>query len=247
MSAVDFANSYMTFFGAAGGNIARIQLDAACTIVDEATQHSTTYYLIAPCRSERMYLDIQLSQMPNYEFGGIFTDDVCLLIRTHWVSERDNREYAVNRVRFQDVHLDVRHFSKSQRLATNQEIVEATLANRPLVGQTELSDEAHGLRAMLTYPVKTMNVLTSPPRFQVDTGPLLWPDFASTQALPIERFEVAHLLYNTFDKAEFILRKPTPIPEVGEPVAMTTDYSAIEIVPAQHTIWCASEGASDAG
>jgi hypothetical protein len=246
MSAIDFSNSYVTFFGAAGGNIARIQLDAACTVIDTSAERSTTYYLIAPCRSERMYLDSQLSQMPNYEFSGIFTEDTCLLIRTHWVSERDNREYAVNRVRFQDVRLDVRHFPRSRRLATNQEIVEATLANRPLVGQTEVNDQQRGLRAVLTYPIKTMNVLTSPPRFQVDTGPLLWPNFASPAPRQIERFEVAYLLYNTFDKAEFILRKPIPIPEVGEPVAMTTDYSVVEIGPARHSLWC-GEGASDAG
>ena len=247
MSAIDFANSYMTFFGAAGGNIARIQLDAACTVVDERAGTSQTYYLIAPCRSERMYLDHQLSHMPNYEFGGIFTEDVCLLLRTHWVSERDNREYAVNRERFRDVHLDVRRFARAEPLSSEAAVVEATLANRPLVGQTELSDDARGLRATLTYPIKTMNVLTSPPRFQVDTGPLLWPDFASTAARPIERFEVAYLLYNRFDRAEFILRKPVPIPDVGQPVAATTDYSVPLIGPARHTLWRVEGEAVDAG
>ncbi|MGH2459415.1 MAG: hypothetical protein ACRDIY_11170 [Chloroflexota bacterium] len=241
MAVIDFANSYMTFFGAAGGNIARIQLDAGCTVVDERAGTSQTYYLIAPCRSERMYLETQLSQLPNYEFGGIFAEDVCLLLRTHWISARDNREYAVNRVRFQDVHLDVREFTKGKRLSGEAAIVEATLANRPLVGRTELHDPARGLGATLTYPIKTMNVLTDPPRFQVDTGPLVWPDFASTVAQPIERFEVAHLLYNCFDKAEFILRKPTPVPDADRPGAMTTDYSVLEIGPAVNSIWCADD------
>lgn len=244
MDAIDFANSYMTFFSTAGGNIARIQLDAACTVVDERADTSQSYYLIAPCRSEQMYLDGQLSRMPNYEFSGIFTDEVCLLIRTHWVSERDNREYGSNRVRFGEVHLDIRRFAAPRMLSTNEEIVQATLANRPLIGQTELRDDARGLRAVLTYPIKTMNVLMSPPRFQVDTGPLLWPDFASTADKPIERFEMAYLLYNTFDRAEFILRRPVPIPESGQPIAQTTDYSELIIGPARHAIWCADEGSA---
>ena len=57
VSVTDFSNSYMTFFAWNEGNIARIQLDAACTLVDEADGSETTYYLIAPCRAERMYLD----------------------------------------------------------------------------------------------------------------------------------------------------------------------------------------------
>lgn len=238
MSAIDFANSYMTFFGKDGGNIARIQLDAACTVNDSRAGTSITYYLIAPCRSERMYLDTQLSQMPNYEFAGIFTDNECLLIRTHWTSERDNREYAENRVRFADVHLDIRTFPQTRTLAEAASIVEATLANRPLIARTELSDPRRRQSAVLEYPIKTMNVLKSPARFQVDTGPLLWPDFAAVNARPIERFEVAHLLYNTFDRAEFILRRPVQIAQPTQQNLATTDYSAIEIVPAHHTLLC---------
>src|SRR5262245_55326694 len=51
------------------GNVARIQLDAACTLTDGGTGTSETFYLIVPCRSERMYADGPLYQMPNYEFG----------------------------------------------------------------------------------------------------------------------------------------------------------------------------------
>ena len=71
MTAIDFANSYMTWFGA--GNNARIQLDAACTIVDEVSGNKEQFYLIAPCRGERCYAPGQLFRMPNYEFSGIWS------------------------------------------------------------------------------------------------------------------------------------------------------------------------------
>ncbi|HEV8635550.1 MAG TPA: hypothetical protein VG370_15095 [Chloroflexota bacterium] len=239
MPVIDFANSYMTFFGKNRGNIARIQLDAACALTDETSGASEVFYLIAPCRAERMYLETQLFQMPNYEFCGIFSNRDCLLIRTHWASERDNREYGLNRGRFDDVHLDVRTFPSGRPLGDVAAIVAATLDNRPLVARTELRDPGRGLRAVLEYPVKTMNVLREPPRFQVDTGPLILPDFTSTAEHLIERLGMAYAVYNGFDRAEFIRREPTTPPAVDRPFTRTTDYSLIEILSARNEIVCA--------
>src|SRR5947208_10580151 len=126
----------MTWLPSDEGNIARIVLDAACTMVDDGHAASETYYLVAPCRSERMYVDTPLFLMPNYEFAGIWGQDEFVLIRTHWTSARDNREHGFNRVRWADVHLDVRTLPAT-RLADTAQIVEATLANRPLVARTE--------------------------------------------------------------------------------------------------------------
>ena len=236
---IDFSNSYMTFFSKNAGNIARIQLDAACTLTDPTAGAAETFYLIAPCRAERMYLDTHLFQMPNYEFSGIFSDRECLLVRTHWTSERDNREYGLNRGRFEDVHLDVRTFATARTLGETAAIVAATLENRPLVARTELSDSDRGPRMVLEYPVKTMNVLREPPRFQVDTGPLIVPAFASTAERRIERFELAYVVFNSFDRAEFILRTPVALADGALPLARTTDYSVIKMVAARNEIVCA--------
>jgi hypothetical protein len=231
VTAIDFANSYMTFVVHNGENTARIQLDAACTIVDPAGE-SEHYYLIAPCRAEPMYRDGDLFQMPNYEFCGIWSRDECLLLRTHWTSERDDREHGLNRERFADVRLDIRPFPATRRLADRAQIVEATLANRPLIARTELRDEERGRRAVLEYPVKTMNVTREPPRFQVDTGPLIVPDLAST-ARPITTFDLAHVVYCTVDRAEFVLRRPNPVGPAG---TLVTDYSTVQVLPAVNSL-----------
>ena len=68
---IDFANSYMTWFGAAGGSISRIDIEAACTLID-ASGAEDSFYLIAPCRAEHTHSDGQLIVMPNYDFRGIF-------------------------------------------------------------------------------------------------------------------------------------------------------------------------------
>ncbi len=77
-----------------------------------------------------------------------------------------------------------------------------------------------------------MNLMQDPPRFQVDTGPLILPDFSAVVAHKIECFALAHVVYHGLDKAEFILRMPIP----NDSPAAITDYSVVQIIPAQHEI-----------
>ncbi len=93
-------------------------------------------------------------------------------------------------------------------LETNGQIMDRTLANRSLMGRTEIRAAASGIRALMEYPLKTMNVLRKPMRYQVDTGPLIVPDFGSTEAMQVERFDIAHVVYNRPNTGEFILRRP---------------------------------------
>jgi hypothetical protein len=235
-SVVDFTNSYLTFFGSNEGNIVRCQLDAACTLYDDAAGTAQTFYLIVPCRAEDMYLDTALFKMPNYEFCGIWSDDEFLIIRTLWESDRERRQFGVNRESFADVRLDVRRYEGAAPLPAVEDIVATTLANVHMVARTELRDEAHGLHAVLEYPMKTINVMRRPPRFQVDTGPIIVPNVETDAARAIERFDMAYAVYNTFDRAEFILRRPVPIGGTPEK-ASTTDYSVASHWPARNQLF----------
>ena len=234
---IDFANSYMTWFGATGGSISRIDIEAACTLVDP-TGAEDSFYLIAPCRAEHTHSDGQLIVMPNYDFRGIFGRSEYRIIRTHWVSEPDYLddqgldttggrvldEPGLHGGKWDEVRLDVPRFESFTELESNQAVVDATLENRTLVSRTELEDEASGTRAVLEYPVKTMNVLRAPIRFQVDTGPIIVPDFGSTAELAVARFDLAHVVYNLFARGEMILRKPVAVGKGGDRVDVT-DYS----------------------
>ncbi len=241
MAAIDFARSYMTWFGENEGSMSRIQLEAACTIIDETSGIEDTYYLIAPCRAEHTHSDDKLIVMPNYDFRGIFGEKEHIIIRTHWVTEPDYlddpglnttggrtfNQAAKNQERWGDVRLDIERFADSTMLETNEQIVDETLANKPLVGRTEIRDDASGTRAVMEYPIKTMNVLRKPLRYQVDTGPIIVHDFGSTDEMQVERFDIAHVVYNRPDKGEFILRKPKEIIEGGKPLYSVTDYSVV--------------------
>ena len=73
--------------------------------------------------------------------------------------------------------------------------------------------------------------------FQVDTGPLLVPDFASDQSKSIDRLEMAHIAYNRLDRTEFILRRPTPITDdAGRQVARVLHYSEVREYAATATL-----------
>ena len=118
----------------------------------------------------------------------------------------------------------------------NAQAVAATLANRPLVARTAIANDDVGRRAVLEYPIKTMNVTRNPARLQVDTGPLLFPDLATEAGRVIERFAIAHVVYHQRDQAEFILRQPTPVGEGEAPVAVT-DYSDIRVLSARNELF----------
>ena len=229
----------MTFFASSrqGGNIARIQLDAVCTVAGWGVGGAPeTFHLIAPCRSEAMYQDGQLFQIPNYEFCGIFTHDRVSLVRTHWTSDREQNDIHKITDRFDRVAIDYTNLS-AERLASVEAIVDATLANRLLVARTRIKDEATGTTALLEYPVKTMNVTRDPDRFQVDTGPIVVPLFDSNAAEPFERLAIAHTVYWKEDQIEFILRKPHVVGEKdGKPVEVT-DYTELRFSVAEQEIW----------
>ena len=229
LSAIDFSRSYMRWFHE--GNNVRILIDAACTLIDEATGKSDSYYLIAPCRGEYTHEDGQLIKMPSYEYCGIWGERDQMTIRTHWVSDRDNRTYSARR----NV-LHIRRFSRSRNLYNNAAVVRATIDSiEPMVCRTTLRDEKRGLRAVLEYPCNTMNVKESPMRFQVDTGPLIVPDFNSQAEHAVERFEVGYVVWNRYDEAQFVLRKPVAISAGAKP-ARTTDYSEVVVMPAYNEV-----------
>lgn len=201
-----------------------------------------TYYLITPCRAEHTHSDDKLLLMPNYDFRGIFGENEHIIIRTHWVTEPDYlddpglnttcgrtfSQAAKNRDRWGEVRLDIERFADRTVLETNEQIVDGTLANRSLVGRTEIRDATPGIRALMEYPIKTMNVLRKPMRYQVDTGSLIVPDFGSTGKMQVERFDIAHVVCNRPDKGEFILRRPKEIIDGGRPLYSVTDYSVVQ-------------------
>ena len=85
----DYGNSYVRWTGRRSTddkrkpghmpweNTVRILLDSRCWITD-ASGETREYNMISPCRTEWMYRTDVLWQQPNYEFSGIFGQDVAM-------------------------------------------------------------------------------------------------------------------------------------------------------------------------
>jgi len=104
----------------------------------------------------------------------------------------------------------------------------------PLVGRTEIRDPNGRKRYVIEYPIGIVNSMREMQKFQVDTGPVLVPDFSNKAERDIDRLEMAYIIYNRLDRAEFILRRPTPIRDAGgREVARVLEYSESREYPAR--------------
>jgi len=219
------------------GNKARIQLDALIDVIDEASGRSERFVLIAPCRTEWVYAEERLFQVPSREYRNIYslTSERSMGHGITWQGERSHGHPVSDT--FRSLTIDVKTFAQSRVQETPAEINAATTANLPLVGRTTIRDPERRERYVLEYPIKTMNFRPENDSFQVDTGPLLVPDFDSPGDAPIDRLEMAHVAYNRLDRAEFILRRPTSInDENGAELCRVLHYSEVREHPAQTLI-----------
>ena len=216
------------------GNKARIQLDALIDVTDETTGAAERFVLIAPCRSEWVYAADRLFQVPGGEYRCVYSlKEERGLGRGLTVEGEPAPGHPVKDA-FRSLAIDVRTFPNTRLLKTPAEINTATGDNVPLVGRTEVRDPKRKERYVLEYPIKTMNFRPEAASFQVDTGPLLVPDFTSAKSAVIDRLELAHVAYNRLDRAEIILRRPTPVTDkAGKELCRVLHYSEIREYPAR--------------
>ena len=208
MRVCDFGGSFATFTTEGRGNNARIQVEAICDLTEAG--RTTRYVLVASCKSENTYAPDDLFKQPNYDFCAIFSDTQYNIIRQHLPLTPEWQDLGPIEHRFEGVNIDLRA-DEGAECANAEEIVRATLDNVPLVGITEIADEATGVSARLEYPIKTMNVNDIEWIWQVDTGPVIIPDFARDAPLAIQRFDLAFVACNRPDSAEFVVLRPTAV------------------------------------
>jgi len=209
MRTCDFSRSFVTFVTRGRTNNARIQVEARCTVNDVQENAAEDYFLVASCKGEDTYGTGALFLEPSYDFCGIFSAREFMLIRVGAPCKMNNTVGA-NREHFEEVRLDIR-MAEADALEAPEAIVNSTLANHVLNGCVELADEVGRWRAAMEFPIKTMNVNDLHSLYQVDTGPVLLPDFASQKERMVERFQLAFAAYNRADEAYFVIQEPIPV------------------------------------
>jgi len=219
------------------GNLARIDLDALIDVIDEGTGKTERYVLIAPCRTEWVYAENRLFQIPSSEYRNIYSLTEERSIRQSITDDGVRSKGHPVKDNFRSLKIDIKTYRQTRLLKTPAEIVKATAENRPLVGRTELHEPGTKRRFVLEYPIRTMNFQPKTNSFQVDTGPVLVPDFKVKAEKPIDRLEMAYVAYNRLDRAEFLIRRPTPVADkAGKELCKVLHYSESRELSAQTQI-----------
>jgi len=209
MTSFDFGRSFATFTTAGRENNARIQIEAVCDI--PGADREERCVLAASCKAEDTYGSGPLFRLPNYDFCAIFSAEEYILVRVGLPLTACWRESGRVADRFAGVRITLAE-APARVCADAHEVVRATLGDAPLVGRTELLDDDGSPVARLTYPIKTMNVNDERWVYQIDTGPVLAPDFGRQTDLAIERLDLAFIAWsNLVEGAELILQGPVQI------------------------------------
>jgi len=211
-------------------NSIRILIDSRAQMINLETGDSEWFYLITPCRTEWMYRDDMLFKNdPNLEFVGIYSD---VYFRHGHVQVRDKLREAQDIDIVKDISSslpdfkpNLSYYSNAVELKNDEEIVEATINLIPIIATTEIISPDKKFKAIIEYPIKTMNIQKEKKRMQIDTGPILFPDFDYSVNHQIERFFLSFICYNNLKIAEFVIRVPTHIGNEDTQDVYTMEYS----------------------
>jgi hypothetical protein len=237
---LDYGRCFVTFVTNGRGNNARLQVESRCRLTETASGAWEDYLFFASCKSEDTFAARNLFYEENYDFCGIFSDDEYVLYRTRATHTDGFREEGLWKDRFEDVnrHLPVAHATP---LKGPSDVVSASLAGIPLVGQVDIASGDGSLKASLEFPIKTMNANDIRNVYQVDTGPVAFPDFGAEAGRHIERMWPAYVAYNTPDFADFVVQHPYPVPSGNAgPKVTVTHYGRLESLPAETRVLAVS-------
>ena len=226
MDVCDFSRSFLTFVTHGRGNNARLQVESVCRLEDKQESEIQTYYFYASCKSEDTFAARNLFYEENYDFCGVFSDDDYVIYRTMATHTDRFREQGKWRDRFEDLNQHIVRVD-GRVLDGKDEIVQASLSNVPLVGQVDFGSADGRFHAQLEFPVKTMNANDIETIYQVDTGPVAFPDFEANVENNYERLSPAYVAYNTREFADFVIQTDTP---VGDGNVSVTHYSRLRSV-----------------
>lgn len=220
-------------------NAVRFWIESRTTLIDESAGTSTEFYQCASCKSEHTFAEKDLFQEDNYDFlpvfGGKDADDLLIFRRPARLSER-YREITKSEEVWGKPILKLREGKHVSVLDTWEAIRDATAAGVPIVSQTEIQNAETSLRAIIECPVKTMNVSLERQMYQVDTGPIAFPDLSRRADPLIDLLSLAFVAFNAPRFADFVIEQPTPVIEEGNELCRIHHYSNPISLPAKNTL-----------
>lgn len=122
-----------------------------------------------------------------------------------------------------------------------EQIRDVSATDTSLVAQTEISNEETGLRCVLEYPIKTMNISIDNSIWQVDTGPIAFPDLTKHFDPPLDSVRLAFAVFNAPHFCDFVIEQPTPVLRDEQEVCRVYHYSNPVSFPAKNRVLSVSD------
>ena len=235
MNPISYCNSFIS--GITAENRVRFWVESRTRIIDANAGVTEDYYQCASCKSEDTFAKKDLFLPDNYDFLPVFGPEYALIFRRRVHLHQRYRETLPAQEMWGGQRYRIREQSDAELLETNDDIRRVTHEGVLLVGQTELADSATGLRAIIEFPVKTINILDDTNTYQVDTGPLMLPDLSRRYPRLVDSLRPAYVAFNAPDFADFVVEVPTPV-QADEPGAgMTHHFSELLSLPASNRLF----------
>ena len=185
----------------------RFNIEASCTIQDEATGQRTELFVSAPCRTEYTIAKRNLFQVPSGEFRFPFSRRYRLGLAKRPSTEQEEVSVALLSESLAEHRIDLRSFANVSELTDARQIATATLNNDLLNAISTYRDTSRGLTVSVEYPVNLINLNVPDGEFQICTGPVIVPDLATWDGSEVKRVFLAHVAITAFDHVEFILQR----------------------------------------
>lgn len=234
---VDYGRSFLC--NTSEFNSVRMWIESKTTITDVKSGKSTVYYQGASCKSENTFGKSDLFYKDNYDFLPIFGDGKVLVFR-RYANKRGEGYRSIKKMEDMWGANPVLYMPVADiitELDTFEKIRDATAAGIPIVTQTEFQNNETGLRAIIEAPCKTMNISHPKKMYQVDTGPIAFPDLSKKYEEQIDCLNLAFVAFNTDHFADFVIEAPIPIVENNKKVSTVYHYSKIKSLQVKNRIF----------
>lgn len=234
MNCLDYGTSFLC--NPAAFNSVRFWIESRTTIFDDQGGTAVEFYQCASCKSENTFGEKDLLYEDNYDFLPIFGGDNLLIFRRKARLNENYRQVTRAEEVWGQPILKLREGRQVMLLEAWEEIRDTTAAGVPIVSQTEFENSGTGLRAVIECPVKTMNISIDKRMYQVDTGPVAFPDLTKRYERLIECLSLAFVVFNAPDFADFVVEQPTPVVEDGVEKCRIYHYSNPFSLPARNRL-----------
>jgi len=261
MQPLDYGRSFIIPGKDGAGNTPRQWIDSRVRIIDDANSAQEDYYRTDLCVTEYTFGAGQIFPERTW-YGSRCWGPTKTWFYRHFI-DADTKPAGREQAMVYDTDGIWGPVTRclierdAEELTTDAAIIHATRDGRILVGQTEIHNEERNLRAIIEYPIKTMNTLWAEgyeslknSRFemidpgdregiyQVDTGPIPFAHLDRDCEHHYERIQLAHVAYNTADLASFMLFDSKPLlDEQGDVRAKVNGYHKPVLMPAANRIY----------